>query len=359
MLSKIEEKVERGERITPHEALFLFESSEVHHIGRLGSLVSEKLHNKKVFFVKNRHINPTNICVNRCRFCAFSRSPHDEGAYELSPEDILEKIEGGGEELREVHLVGGLHPEWGLEYYEDLLKEVKGRFPGLHIKGFTAVEVDYLSKKSGLTVEGTLQRLKEAGLDAMPGGGAEIFSGSVRAKLCPEKISGDRWLEIHRTAHLLGIPTNATMLYGHLESYEDRVDHLLKLRKLQDETGGFQAFIPLSYHPDNTDIGGTGASGIEDLKTIGISRIFLDNIPHIKAYWIMLGEKLAQVSLLFGADDLEGTVLEERITHAAGARSSEGLTPEEIIRLIRRAGRIPVERDSLYNQVRYYGEVAA
>ncbi|RMG04999.1 MAG: aminofutalosine synthase MqnE [Nitrospirae bacterium] len=357
MFSRIEEKVKQGERITPDEALHLFESKEVHRIGRLASLVAENLHHKRVFFVRNRHINPTNICVNRCRFCAFSRSPQEDGAYELSPEEIIEKIETGGEELREVHLVGGLHPEWGLEYYEDILKGIKGRFPTIHIKGFTAVEVDYLSKKSGLTVKDTLQRLKDAGLDAMPGGGAEIFSAGVRSKLCPEKISGNRWLEIHRSAHLLGIPTNATMLYGHLESYEDRVDHLLRLRELQDETGGFQAFIPLSYHPQNTEIGGTGASGIEDLKTIGISRIFLDNIPHIKAYWIMLGEKLAQVSLLFGADDLEGTVLEERITHAAGARSSEGLTPKEIIRLIRRAGRIPVERDSLYNQVRYYGEV--
>jgi len=351
VFSEIESKIETGQRITPEEAVFLFNTDRIHLLGRLAARVAERLNGKRAYFVRNRHINPTNICVNRCRFCAFSRSRGDSGAYELGIEEILERIASSPPGLREIHLVGGLHPDWDIEHYTKILSTIKKKFPGLHIKGFTAVEIDYIARKSGLSVDETIERLMDAGLDAMPGGGAEIFRASVRERLCPEKITGERWLEIHRAAHILGLRTNATMLYGHLETVEDRVDHLERLRLLQDETGGFQAFIPLSYHPDNTEIGGGGASGLDDLRTIAVSRIFLDNFPHIKAYWIMLGEKLSQIALLFGADDLEGTVLEEKITHSAGAKTSEGLSIHQIVNLIGRAGRIPVERDSLYNEV--------
>jgi aminodeoxyfutalosine synthase len=232
-----------------------------------------------------------------------------------------------------------------------MLSAIKEHFPYLHIKAFTAVEIDHFSDISGLPVKGVIEKLKDSGLDAMPGGGAEIFAERVRKRLCPEKITGERWLEIHRIAHQCGIRTNATMLYGHIESHEDRVDHLLRLRELQDLTGGFQAFIPLAYHPKNTEIGGFYPSGIDDLKTIAVSRLVLDNFDHIKAYWIMLGEKVAQLSLLFGADDLDGTIVEERITHSAGAMSSEGMTKKELICLIERAGKTAVERDAFYNAV--------
>jgi aminodeoxyfutalosine synthase len=254
--------------------------------------------------------------------------------------------------------VGGLHPYWSFDYYCRMLKAIKENFPWIQIKAFTAVEIDHFSRISGLSIKDVLMALKNNGLGLMPGGGAEILAHKVRQRLCPEKISADRWLEIHKTAHTLGIKTNATMLYGHIESLEDRIRHLSMLRALQDETGGFQAFIPLSYHATNTNIGNSTASGIDDLKTIAISRIFLDNIPHIKAYWIMLGEKLSQVALLFGADDLEGTVLEEKITHSAGAISAESISKEELIYLIKKTGKVPVQRDSFYNHLRVYDEEA-
>ena len=372
MLKTISDKVLSGQRLTREDAIELFHSDDIFTIGRLAAHVAEKKNGKKAFFVVNRHINPTNICVNRCKFCAFSRSKGEKGAFEFTIEEVIEKLsEGKGAKskgqtrrnsslithrsslpYREVHIVGGLHPDWSFERYCAMLLEIKKTFPSIAIKAFTAVEIDYFSRISGLAVREVLERLKKSGLQAMPGGGADIFAERVRMKLCPEKISGERWLEIHRTAHLCGIPTNATMLYGHLEAFEDRVDHLLKLRQLQDITGGFQAFIPLAYHPRNTDIGGFYTSGIDDLKTIAISRLFLDNIPHIKAYWIMLGEKIAQVSLLFGADDLDGTIVEEKITHSAGAMSSEGLTRKELVTFIKKAGKVPVERDAFYNAVR-------
>jgi aminodeoxyfutalosine synthase len=236
----------------------------------------------------------------------------------------------------------------------DLLSAIKEKYPSLSIKAFTAVEIDHMSRISGLGLNATFKALKHSGLDLMPGGGAEIFSEEIRNKLCPEKISGDRWLEIMDTAHNSGIRTNATMLYGHLESIGDRVDHLLRLRALQDRTGGFQAFIPLAYHPVNTEIGGSYSSGIDDLKTIAISRLVLDNFQHIKAYWIMLGDKISQVALLFGADDIDGTIIEEKITHMAGAMSGQGMTRDELTHLIRKAGKIPVERDAFYNHIRVY-----
>lgn len=373
MLEKVKDKVLSGGRLSRDEALELFKTDNIFFLGGIASYVAEKKNGKNACFIRNRHINPTNICVNRCRFCAFSRSKGEEGAYELTIDEIISKIrtqntehrtqpkttppnppldKGGYEVVREVHIVGGLHPDWPFEYYLKMLSTIKKNFPELHIKAFTAVEIDYMSRISGLSLKDTLLTLKRHGLDCMPGGGAEIFDNKVRARLCPEKISGERWLEIMETAHTLGIKTNATMLYGHIEGYEHRIDHLFRLRELQDRTGGFQAFIPLSYHPKNTEIGGGYSSGIDDLKTIAVSRLVLDNFPHITAYWIMLGEKVSQLALLFGADDLGGTIIEEKITHSAGALSSESMTPEELIHLIKMAGKVPVERDSFYREIR-------
>ncbi|HET6516227.1 MAG TPA: aminofutalosine synthase MqnE [Thermodesulfovibrionales bacterium] len=353
MLDTISKKVFSGRRLSADDALALFETDDLFALGKLASHVAGKEHGNVAYFVVNRHINPTNICINRCRFCAFSRSKGEAGAFELSISDILKRLETEGSKtaFREVHIVGGLHPDWSFDHYLEMVSAVKNSFPHIHIKGFTAVEIDHFSKISGLSIKEVLERLKESGLEAMPGGGAEIFAERMRKRLCPEKISGKRWLEIHKAAHLCGIPTNATMLYGHIERYEDRVDHLTRLRDLQDATRGFQAFIPLAYHPRNTEIGGFYTSGIDDLKTIAISRLFLDNFLHIKAYWIMLGEKIAQLSLLFGADDLDGTIIEEKITHSAGAMSGEGLTKKELITLIKKAGKVPVERDAFYHPV--------
>lgn len=355
MFSEIEKKILNGERLNKKEALFLFNSENIHFIGELADHLSKKINKNFAYFIVNRHINPTNICINRCKFCAFSRSKGEAGSYEMTIEDIInnlketEKLIGY---VTEVHIVSGLHPDWSFEYYLEIISTIKKEFPKIGIKAFTAVEIDYFAKRSGLNIEQTLIKLKDSGLDIMPGGGAEIFNPDIRKMICSEKISGERWLEIIKTAHNIGIKTNATMLYGHLENYEHRVEHLIKLRNLQDETGGFLAFIPLSYQPENTNIKVPYPSGIDDLKTIAISRLVLDNVPHIKAYWIMLGEKLAQIALLFGADCLEGTVIEERIAHSAGARSKKGNTINELIHMIREAGKIPAERDSFYNILR-------
>lgn len=347
-MNEIKEKIMSGIRLGLNEGVFLFESDDLFSLGKLANEIAERKNGKKVYYVRNRHINPTNICVNRCKFCAFSRSKGDKGAYELTIEEILSRLTEG--RYREVHIVGGLHPDWDLEYYVRTISEIKKRFPEIHIKAFTAVEIDHLSRISGMTIRDVLKKLKDSGLDVMPGGGAEIFAEKIRRQLCPEKISSDRWLEIHREAHKLGIRTNATMLYGHIESYRDRVDHLIRLRALQDETGGFLAFIPLPYHPVNTETGGSSTSGIDELKTIAISRLILDNFDHIKAYWIMLGEKIAQISILFGADDIDGTVIEEKITHSAGAMTKEGLTIEELREIIIKTGKTPIERDALYRE---------
>ncbi len=378
-LKRIENKVLSGKRITPEDALALFQSDDIFGIGRLAGHVAQDTNGNKAYFIENHHINPTNICVNRCRFCAFSRSAGDKGAYELSIKKIISKIRKWHSSVheaenrrskdqgnagrsrhplslsREIHIVGGLHPDWTFDYYLEMLAGIKRAFPDLHIKAFTAVEIDYFSKISGLSLKETLLALKNVGLGSMPGGGAEIFSGRVRKRICPEKISGKRWLQVMAIAHRAGIRSNATMLYGHLESESHRVDHMLKLRDLQDRTGGFQAFIPLAFHPMNTKIEGAKyTSGIDDLKTIAVSRIFLDNFPHIKAYWIMLGEKLAQLALMFGADDLDGTIIEEKITHSAGALSGVAMTKNELINLIQQAGKVPVERDSFYNPAGNY-----
>lgn len=353
----ISTKVRAGQRITADEALFLFTSNDLLGIGELAAEVNERKNGKNVYFNVNRHINPTNVCVNRCAFCAFSRTAGEDGAYTLALDEICRRArEAEAEGATEVHIVGGLHPDLAFEFYEEALRAIRNAAPKLHIKAFTAVEIEYFSRISGLTIKQVFERLISAGLGSMPGGGAEILVEDVRQKICPEKISGARWLEIIRLAHLAGLKTNATMLYGHVETAADRVAHMEMLRNLQDETGGFQAFIPLAFQTENSDLklDIKGTSGLDDLKTLAIARIFLDNFDHIKAYWIMLGEKIAQVSLAFGVNDLDGTVVEEKIGHDAGAASPQSLTKEGIIRLISRAGKVPVERDTLYRPLRSY-----
>lgn len=367
-LKKIEKKIYSEERLSPEAALELFKSDDIFTIGRLASLVAHRKNGNNVYFIQNHHINPTNICVNRCRFCAFSRSKGEKGAYELSIKEIVKKLKtqtskpnppsppfekGGMGGISEVHIVGGLHPDLPIDFYLKMLKEIKKAFPHIHIKAFTAVEIDYFAKISGWSLTDTLKALKNAGLDSIPGGGAEIFDKRVRGKICAEKIDGKRWLKIMEEAHKFGIKSNATMLYGHIETHKNRVDHMLKLRNLQDRTGGFQAFIPLAFHPMNTRISGKHyTSGIDDIKTIAVSRLFLDNFSHIKAYWVMLGEKIAQLALMFGADDLDGTIIEEKITRSAGALSGSAMSKAELVHLIKKAGRTPVERDSFYQPVR-------
>jgi aminodeoxyfutalosine synthase len=350
-------KIRADQRISAEEALFLFNSNDLLAVGELAALANERKNGKNVYFNVNRHINPTNICINRCAFCAFSRTPGDKGAYTMALEEICRKAKQAEEEgATEVHIVGGLHPDLPFEYYEQALGAIRHVAPTLHIKAFTAVEIDYFGRISGLAIEQVLERLKAAGLGSMPGGGAEILVEEVRQRICPEKISGARWLEIIRLAHVAGLKTNATMLYGHVEGLADRVAHMEMLRELQDRTGGFQAFIPLAFQPENSDLklDNKGTSGLDDLKTLAVARIFLDNFSHIKAYWVMLGEKIAQVALSFGVNDLDGTVVEERIGHDAGARSPQSLSKEGIIRLIGKAGRTPVERDTLYRPLKRY-----
>lgn len=352
MKSRLRRKVECGERINEEEALFLFEKADIHFLSELAMIVKERMSRDMVYFNINRHINPTNYCINRCRFCAFSRSKGEELGFQLSLSQI-EEIAKSTDEIYEFHIVGGLHPEWNFDFYLELLQRLKKIKPKTLLQAYTAVEIDHFTKISGLSLERVIQELKKAGLDAVPGGGAEIFHPEVRRKLCPEKISGKRWLEIHRALHLLGIPSNATMLYGHIEKYRHRVHHLKKLRELQDETKGFQAFIPLAFHPKNNRLNlAHYTTGLDDLKTIAVSRIYLDNFPHIKAFWIMLGEKLAQLSLCFGADDFDGTVGSEKITHMAGAKTPESLARDELIWLIKSAGFKPVERNTLYQVIR-------
>ncbi len=353
----IAQKVTANQRISPEEALLLFESNDLLAIGELAALANQRKNGGSVFFNVNRHINPTNICVNRCAFCAFSKTAGEEGAYTLALEEICRRARvAQAEGATEVHMVGGLHPDLAFEYYEEVLATVRRAAPNLHIKAFTAVEVDYFSRISGLSIEQVLERLKSAGLGSMPGGGAEILVEEVRQRICPEKISSQRWLEIIRLAHRAGLKTNATMLYGHVETYADRVAHMAMLRDLQDETRGFQAFIPLAFQPENSDLrlDIKGTSGLDDLKTLAIGRIFLDNFDHVKAYWVMLGEKIAQVALAFGVNDLDGTVVEEKIGHDAGAQSPQSLTKDGIIRLIKKAGKVPVERDTLYHAICSY-----
>ncbi len=355
-MEKIKEKIYAGERISFEEGLFLFETKDLLTVGELADYVNKKKNDDKVYFNVNRHINPTNICVNRCKFCAFSRDKEDKDSYELTMEEMLKKAEEACKQgATELHIVGGLHPRWGFDFYVQMVKKLKDAYPSMHIQAFTAVEIDYFSKISEKSLEYVLKTLKDAGLGSLPGGGAEIFHPEIREKICPEKISGDRWLEVMEKAHKVGLKSNATMLYGHIEEYWHRVDHMERLRRLQDKTGGFQAFIPLAFHPENTKIEKRRyTTGFDDLKTLAIGRLYLDNFQHIKAFWIMLTEKVAQISLFFGVNDLDGTVVEEKITHSAGAKTREALTKEELITMIKEAKKFPVERDTVYNELRVY-----
>ena len=355
-ITSITEKVNAGIRITDEDALFLFHSRELLEVGELARPRNRIKNGERVFFNVNRHINHTNICVNRCAFCAFSKTVDQPGAYVHDLGEIEDRARDAFRQgATEIHIVGGLHPDLPFDFYREMLRTVKAVSPDLHVKAFTAVEIDYLAKIAGLSIPDTLQKLHEDGLGSLPGGGAEIFSARVRQVLCPEKISGERWLEIMEEVHPAGFKSNATMLYGHLESLEERVDHMRRLRDLQDRTGGFQVFIPLAFQPENTPLQlktNRGTTGVDDLMTLAIARIYLDNFTNIKAYWVMLGEKIAQVSLCFGVNDLDGTVVEEKIGHEAGASSPQAMSREEIVSLIRKSGRVPVERDTLYNEIR-------
>ncbi len=352
-LLPIQEKVAAGARLDRDDGLALFVSADLLGVGHLAQQVRERLHGNRAYYIYNQHINYSNICVNGCRFCAFSRKAGEPGAYEMSLEEVFGKVrERAHEPITEIHIVGGCHPDLPFSFYLDMLRGIKALRPSVHLQAFTAVEVAHLADKAGLPVDETLARLKDAGLGSLPGGGAEVFSPRIRASLCPEKLSPEGWLRVSHTAHKLGMNTNATMLYGHVESAAERVDHLIRLREAQDETGGFLAFIPLAFHPQNTGLSDlAGPSAIDDLKTLAVSRLMLDSIPHIKAFWIMLGPKMAQISLCFGVDDVDGTVMEERITHMAGAQTPQGLTRKQLRALIREAGCQPVERDTLYKTV--------
>ena len=352
-LEPIAAKVQSGERLDFSDGLALYGSPDLLAVGWLANLVRERMHGDVTYFNVNRHINPTNICVANCRLCAFGRKKGDPAGYTMSLEEAWAAAASGySEAVTEFHIVGGMHPDLPLQYFLDMVKGLKERFPKVHVKAFTMVEIAFFARRAKLSVEETLLKLREAGVDSMPGGGAEIFAERVRTVICDHKIDGHEWLETARLAHKMGFKSNATMLYGHIENDEDRVDHLLKLRELQDETGGFQAFIPLAFHPANTALSHLpAATGITDIRQIAVSRLLLDNFPHIKAYWQMLTPKIAQIALRFGADDMDGTVVEEKIYHDAGATTPQGMTRKELCRLISEAGRIPVERDTLYRPV--------
>ncbi len=356
MFDQLTEKIDKGERISDDEALALFNSNDLLAIGELAARANRAINGDRVYFNVNRHINYTNICVNRCTFCAFSKGVEDEGCYTLALNDILAKAaEATAAGATEIHMVGGLHPDLPFDFYLEMLAAMKADNPELHIKAFTAVEIDYFAELTGQPVEAVLDELRDAGLESMPGGGAEILGKKVRDIICPEKISGERWLEIIEKVHQAGLKSNATMLFGHVEEFADRVDHMARLRNLQDRTGGFQAFIPLAFQPDNTRVpDARGVTGIDALKTLAISRIYLDNFRHITAYWVMLGLKTAQVALAFGVNDLDGTVVEEKIGHDAGAESPQELGRDELVDMIRVAGRTPVERDTLYRELRSF-----
>jgi len=350
-LYKIKEKIEAGVRLDLEDGIILYKSNDLIGVGRLADMVRRKKHDRKAYYVYNQHINYTNICTNRCLFCAYARDKEENGAFTFSIDDVKAKLlERIDEPVRELHVVGGLNPSLPFDYYLDLLKTIKEIRPNATIKAFTAVEIDHISRIANLSLDETIIKLKNAGLSMTPGGGAEVMSNRVKKRLFPKKIDGKRWLEIMEKLHGAGIISNATMLYGHIETIEERVDHLIRLRNLQDKTGGFSAFIPLAFHSKNTKLSQIPATtAFDDLKNVATARLMLDNFDHIKAYWVMIGEKMAQVALSFGADDLDGTIIEEKITHMAGAKSAKGLPREQIKHLISSAGFTPVERDSFYN----------
>ena len=360
-LSEIAVKVDRDIRLTKEDAMCLINSDDIISLGQLANKVREKKSGKYVFFNVNRHINLTNICVSRCKFCAFSRDKADSDAYAMTIDDVLEiALSARNLGITEFHMVSGLHPDLPFDYYLEVISRLKEIMPEVHIQAFTAVEIAYFAKIAKLPVKEVLIKLKEAGLGSLPGGGAEILNHRVREAVCSKKATADEWLEVMKIAHNLGLKSNATMLYGHIETFEERIDHLLRLRELQDETGGFQSFIPLPFHPQNTQLPDfKKPSAFESLKMLAVSRLVLDNFPHIKAFWIMLGLKIAQLSLLFGVDDLDGTVVEEKITHSAGAETDQSISKEELLELISVTGRVPVERDTLYNVIKEYSDEKA
>jgi len=354
-LQALAAKVRDGVRLDEADAMLCFTTPDVLHLGRLAHAVRTRMHGKTAYFNVNRHINPTNICIYtyNCKFCSFAALPGEAHAWQMSHEDVYKHAaEQGGNRVTEFHIVGGLHPELSLEWYCEMLRGLRQRFPNAHLKAFTAIEIGWFAKHEKISIEEVLTRLRDAGLGSLPGGGAEIFHPEVREIICDGKLDADEWIEVHRIAHKMGIKSNCTMLYGHVERVEHKVDHLMRLRALQDETGGFNAFIPLAYHPENNYLGlKYHTTGVDDLRHIATSRLVLDNIPHIKAYWVMITPKLSQVALSFGADDLDGTVVEETIYHMAGAQTQQMLPRPELERVVREAGFVPVERDTLYNPV--------
>ncbi|MBN2580382.1 MAG: aminofutalosine synthase MqnE [Pirellulales bacterium] len=370
-IERIRTKIESGERLTAADGEFLFRSEvDLHAVGELADVVRRRKNGNVAYYNVNAHLNPTNVCVYRCPLCAYSCNADDPRAFVMSMDEMLAR----GQEARdagctELHIVGGVHPEKKYEWYLEIIRQLHRAFPQLHLKAWTAVEIDWFSQLTGRPVESVLEEMQSAGLRSLPGGGAEIFNPEIRRQICPRKADATTWLHVHRTAHRLGLRSNATMLYGHLETTAHRIDHLLQLRQLQDKTGGFQAFVPLSFHPENTRLIPKGTvpfslqenrdspqivhrtSALDDLRTVAVGRLMLDNFDHVKAYWVSLGLGTAQVALAYGADDLDGTVRRERIHHAAGAPSPEALSVEQLQNLIREAGRDPIDRDSLYQQV--------
>ena len=364
-LLPIADKVIAGERLTHADGVALFESGDLLGIGAMADAVNRARNGDRVTFAANQHINPTNICILRktCVFCSYARLPKEEGAYRYTMEQVWAEAESAtGSMTREWHIVGGLDMHAGLAYYQEMFRGLKERHPQVHIKALTAVEIAHIARIEKMSVRDVLIALREAGLDTMPGGGAEVFSPGVRATIAEKKLSGTEYIEVHRTAHELGIRTNCTMLYGHVETFDDRMHHLGMLRDLQDATGGFLAYIPLAYHPDNNELGeelgrtGTATTGFDDLKNLAVGRLFLDNFTHVKSHWIMVTPAISQMSLHFGVNDLEGTVVREKIYHEAGAHTAQAMTLDEILRIIRGAGKVPAERDSFYNVLRTFDE---
>jgi len=352
-LDEIRAKVDGGARLSFDDGVRLMKEHDVGALGVLANRVRERRHGDRTYFNVNMHLNATNVCVADCHFCSFARLQEGmPGAYTMTVEEAVGKVRARPADMTEIHIVNGLHPGLPFSYYEELLRAIKRERPHLHIKGFTAVEIAYYAEHYGMTVTEVLERLVAAGLGSLPGGGAEVFADRVRRKICADKVDADGWLAIHRVAHKLGLRSNCTLLYGHIETVEERVDHMVRLRTLQDETGGFQTFIPLAFHNENNALEKLpGPTGVDDLRLFAVARLMLDNIPHIKAYWAMLGVKAAQIALWYGADDVDGTVEEEKIYKMAGSRAPDALTRSELVRLIRAAGRVPVERDTLYNVV--------
>ncbi len=360
-LRPVAEKVQLGRRLDRADGLALYASHDLLGIGALADYANQQKNGDRVFFSANQHINPTNVCIlrNTCTFCSFAKMPKEEGNYTRTLDEVYHEAEQAeGSPTREFHIVGGLHPKLRLSYYTDMIRGLKERHPHVHIKALTAVEIAHLARIEKISEAEVLTRMKEAGLTSLPGGGAEVFSTAVRATIAERKLTGEEWIRVHRVAHGLGIPTNCTMLYGHVETAADRIDHLTMLRDLQDETGGFLTYIPLAYHPDHNELGeelgrvGTATTGYEDLKNIAIGRLFLDNIPHVKTHWPMVTPFLSQIALAFGCDDVEGTVVYERIYHEAGASTEMHMPYSGLVELIRGAGKRPVERNSLYESVR-------